>query len=306
MWWISTIFNLNISDKNLHFSTIFVILMGSPMVTPFCFKGSVDDMKRSFRIESLDPIAYHEMEPGFLFPGESLAAAKLTYVDQGQIHSVADGTDLLLQRGDLVLYAPGQWHMQYADMTEAPRFVTMTFHAPNADFSPLINQKFSLPQNLTALLQQILREQDRMDDLSPDIILASVELLLLQLLRRRSAPVQGLKTSYALHSENEIIRRAQQYVSAHIRDKLTVPLVARKVDVSPSYLTALFHKHLEISPGEYIRRVKLQESKHLIREGKLNFTEIAAALNYSTVHHFSRQFKEKFGITPTDYAKSIK
>ena len=44
----------------------------------------------------------------------------------------------------------------------------------------------------------------------------------------------------------------------------------------------------------------------MIREGNLNFTEIAAALQYSTVHHFSRQFKEKFGITPTEYAKSVR
>ena len=31
-----------------------------------------------------------------------------------------------------------------------------------------------------------------------------------------------------------------------------------------------------------------------------------AALQYSTVHHFSRQFKDKFGITPTEYAKSVR
>lgn len=88
--------------------------------------------------------------------------------------------------------------------------------------------------------------------------------------------------------------------------KLSVPMVAREVGVSPSYLTALFHKNLQISPGEYIRRAKLQESKLMIREGKMNFTEIAQVLQYSTVHHFSRQFKEKFGITPTEYARSIR
>lgn len=44
----------------------------------------------------------------------------------------------------------------------------------------------------------------------------------------------------------------------------------------------------------------------MIRENNLNFTEIAAALQYSTVHHFSRQFKEKFGITPTEYAQSVR
>ena len=73
-----------------------------------------------------------------------------------------------------------------------------------------------------------------------------------------------------------------------------------------AYLTVLFQKNLQISPGEYIRRIKLQESKQMIRENNLNFTEIAAALQYSTVHHFSRQFKEKFGITPTEYARSVR
>ena len=37
----------------------------------------------------------------------------------------------------------------------------------------------------------------------------------------------------------------------------------------------------------------------------MNFSQIAAALHYSTIHHFSRQFKEKFGMSPSEYAKSI-
>ena len=146
-----------------------------------------------------------------------------------------------------------------------------------------------------------------MDEFSGNVILAHLELLLILLLREDKTPQAGkLQTSNAVHSENEIIRQAQQYISSHIREKLSVPLVARQVDVSPSYLTALFHKRLQISPGEYIRRTKLQESKQMIRENNMNFTEIAAALQYSTVHHFSRQFKEKFGITPTEYAKSVR
>ena len=63
---------------------------------------------------------------------------------------------------------------------------------------------------------------------------------------------------------------------------------------------------MQNSPGEYIRRINLEESKKLIREGKMNFTQIAAQLQYSTVHHFSRQFKEKFGLTPTEYARAIR
>ena len=264
-------------------------------------------MDRRLRVEGLYTFFYQEKEQGFLFSGESHPMYELTYVDQGSLHSVVEGKETLLKQGDLVIYGPNQWHMQYADIGVAPRFVTISFDLSGADCSALLNRKFVSPQRVTALLQNMLREQEEMDEYSNDIILANLSQLLVYLLREASSPRdQKLQTANSVHSENEIIRQAQQFISLHIRDKLSVPLVARQVDVSPSYLTALFHKNLQISPGEYIRRAKLQESKQMIRENNLNFTEIAAALQYSTVHHFSRQFKEKFGITPTEYAKSVR
>ena len=264
-------------------------------------------VNHQLQVDGIYTFFYQEKEQGFLFPGESHPMAELTYVDQGALHSVVEGQDLLMKQGDLVIYGPNQWHMQYADIGVAPRFVTISFDVSGMDMHPLLNRNFTAPQNAVTVLQNMLREQERMDPYSNDIILSQLNLLLLLLLRETAAPSGGkLQTANAIHSENEIIRQAQQYISAHIREKLSVPLVARQVDVSPSYLTALFHKNLQISPGEYIRRIKLQESKQMIRENNLNFTEIAAELQYSTVHHFSRQFKEKFGITPTEYAKSVR
>ena len=264
-------------------------------------------IEHQVRVEGLYTFFYQEKEQGFLFSGESHPMPELTYVDQGSLHSVADGQDLLLKQGDIVIYGPNQWHMQYSDIDVAPRFVTITFDMGGESLTPLFNRKFTAPRQAQTLLRQMLREQEQLDRFSNDMIIAQLNMLLLTLLRESAAPsTVKLQTSNAIHSENEIIRKAQQYISTHIREKLSVPLVARQVDVSPSYLTALFHKNLQISPGEYIRRIKLQESKQMIRENDLNFTEIAAALQYSTVHHFSRQFKEKFGITPTEYAKSVR
>ncbi|MBQ8769190.1 MAG: helix-turn-helix transcriptional regulator [Oscillospiraceae bacterium] len=258
------------------------------------------------RVTELYTFFYHEKERGFVFSGESHPMMELTYVDQGTLHSVVDGQETVLEQGELMLYGPNQWHMQYADVDVAPRYVTISFDLQTTQLPLLINRKFKIPQRAAFLLQQLLHEQDRMDKYSSDLIISLLTQFLIFLLRSTDDADTRLKASNSVHSENEIIRRAQQYVSAHIREKLSVPTVARMVDVSPSYLTALFHKNLQISPGEYIRRIKLQESKQMIRENSMNFSEIAAALQYSTVHHFSRQFKDKFGITPTEYAKSVR
>ena len=268
----------------------------------------IDDfqLKRQLWVSSLYTFFYHEKELGFVFPGEAHSMLELTYVDQGSLHSVADGTDILLKQGDLVIYSPNQWHMQHADMDVAPRYVTISFDLGGGDLSALYNRLLHPNQAAITLLQQMLKEQERMDFYSTDLIISMLTQLLLILMRSCNSPIEQTKASNTLHSENEIVRQAQQYIGSHVREKLSVPLVARMVDVSPSYLTALFHKNLQISPGEYIRRLKLQESKQMIRENSMNFTEIAAALQYSTVHHFSRQFKDKFGITPSEYAKSVR
>ena len=69
---------------------------------------------RKLHVDGIYTFFYQEKEQGFLFPGEAHPMPELTYVDQGELHSVVDGQDLLLKQGDLVIYGPNQWHMQYA------------------------------------------------------------------------------------------------------------------------------------------------------------------------------------------------
>ena len=263
-------------------------------------------VKPQLQVTTLYTFLYQEKEQGFLFPGDTHNIYELTYVDRDTLHCVADGQDLLLTQGELVLYDKNQWHMQYADIGVAPRYVSITFDAAGADLAILANRKHKIPQKAAAILQQMLRELDDGASHSSDMILSLLQVLLILLMREEASQDEKLQSSNSINSENEIVRRAMQYISTHVREKLSVPIVGKNVDVSPSYLTSLFHKHLQISPGEYIRRIKLQESKQMIREGSMNFTEISEALQYSTVHHFSRQFKEKFGITPTEYARSVR
>ncbi len=261
---------------------------------------------RRLKLDTLYTFFYQEKEPGFLFAGERHSVVELIYVDQGQLHSVADGRDILLSQGELALYAPDQWHMQYAEVDVTPRFLTVSFDPGNYDLTPLYNRKFSLSHQQADLLQQMLRQQENPDHCSEDMILCLLTQLLLQLLRSTDRTPTPLQTAYGAKNENSIIRTAQQYIAQNVQGKLSVPEVAKNAGVSTSYLTALFQKHLQISPADYVRRIKLQESKQLIRSGTMNFTQIAALLNYSTVHHFSRQFKGNFGITPSEYARSIK
>ncbi|MBQ4641632.1 MAG: helix-turn-helix transcriptional regulator [Oscillospiraceae bacterium] len=264
------------------------------------------EMRPKLRITRLCALRYQQKEPGYLFPGEAHQLMELTYVDEGSLHSVADGRDLQLEQGDMVIYDKNQWHMQHAAKNIAPKLVVIAFDAEGYDLSGLINRRFPSSAKTVSILQQMLREQERIDEYGEDVLINLMQQLLLTLLRESTETARQEQTGQFLNSENQIIRQVQQYIAAHVTEKLTVPAIAQAAQVSASYLTALFHRHLQISPGEYVRRIKLEKSKQMIRQGQMNFTQIAESLQYSTIYHFSRQFKQTFGMTPSEYMRSVR
>jgi len=57
---------------------------------------------------------------------------------------------------------------------------------------------------------------------------------------------------------------------------------------------------------DFFSHMKINFARRLIRENDMNFTQISEFLGYSSIHYFSRQFKKLCGMTPTEYALSIK
>ena len=57
---------------------------------------------------------------------------------------------------------------------------------------------------------------------------------------------------------------------------------------------------------DYFVCLRIETAKEYIRNEKLNFSQIAEELGYSSQHYFSRQFRAVTGMTPTEYASSIK
>lgn len=270
--------------------------------------GTISNLKIAdrLRLGEIYTLFYREEESGFLFKGEQHSMLELTYVDRGQLHCVVDGNGYILRQGQLMIFMPDQWHMQYTDLDVSARFLTIAFDLEGDMPLNFSGRVFDLSSEEALFLTKLLKELEVDDGLSDDFIRCNLKLLLLSVLRDSGSRKKRLKTPLALRNENTIVSRTLQYIADHVYDKLSVEIVAKETGVSASHLTALFHRQMGISPGEYIRRVKLEESKCLIREGKMNFSQIAAALKYSTIHHFSRQFKDNFGVSPSEYSKSIK
>jgi len=56
----------------------------------------------------------------------------------------------------------------------------------------------------------------------------------------------------------------------------------------------------------YINKLKIKEAKRLLRKGSFNLTEISAIVGFSSLHYFSRVFKQYENQSPTHYIDTIK
>jgi AraC-like DNA-binding protein len=92
----------------------------------------------------------------------------------------------------------------------------------------------------------------------------------------------------------------------HFREKLTLEKVAKAHNISISKLKRIFRESTETSVVAHLTALRIKEAKRLIREGKHSFSQIAENVGFESIHYFSTVFKKHTGMTPSDYARSLR
>lgn len=101
------------------------------------------------------------------------------------------------------------------------------------------------------------------------------------------------------------IAPAVQYIKKNYKDrKITNEILSKECNISEIYLRKLFNKHLKTTPKQYISEIRLQKAKQLLSEGALKISSISEECGFQSSYNFCRFFKEKTGLTPTEYMKN--
>ncbi len=101
--------------------------------------------------------------------------------------------------------------------------------------------------------------------------------------------------------QNWPVLRAQQYIRQHFAEELYLDQLAAFVGLSPVYLSGLFKKETGITISQYTMDLRMAEARKLLRDPKLNISEIAYRVGYADPKHFSKVFKAQIGILPTQF-----
>lgn len=112
-----------------------------------------------------------------------------------------------------------------------------------------------------------------------------------------------------IHSEHycDIIVPAVKYIENHYSDaELSNEILAKQCNISEVYFRRLFTQQYGITPKQYIIDIRIQKAKHLLSDGILKVSAISEQCGFSNQYHFCRIFKDKTGLTPTEYTKENK
>lgn len=239
---------------------------------------------------------------GLFFRGEQHPPLELAYVEKGELKNYCNGREYVLHPNEFLIFAPNQWHMQYSD--GEVEFLTVSFSWEGHDFSHLYNCVNIASAEIQRSVHTLLQEYEQDLPGRDEVLDAQMKVLLLQMLRSPGRGDTNKKPSPASERAHQLILdNAMRIVSEKIYGKLRVSDLAAAVNVSTSQLTVLFKDYLNTTPARYITHMRLEESKNLLNEKKMTVGEIADLLGYASIQHYSKQFHDWFGCTPSTYAR---
>ena len=104
-------------------------------------------------------------------------------------------------------------------------------------------------------------------------------------------------------SKSSILRPAISYIEKHLSNPmLSNTELAKQIGVSEVYLRKLFSAHYNTTPKQYILDIRIQKAKQLLIGTPYKITAVAEVCGFSSPYHFCRAFKERTGLTPTQFA----
>lgn len=273
-------------------------------------------------IPKIVTIHYNEYDEAFVFEGESHDFWEMVYVDRGQVEICADAEKRILSQGEVIFHRPNEFH-SIRSHHSSPNFFVISFVCHSPAMSSFAKKHIRLGKDLKPFISGILREANRAYVILPN------RPELLELERREDAPVgsdqmirsyleQLLILMIRTEEKNEpmifpskeslqnhLVLEIKQYIEEHLEESVRISEICAHLGYSKTYLSHIFHEMSGDTMANYITLRKIDRAKTLVREQKMNFSEISELLGFSNPQYFSRVFKRVTGMSPSEFRQSL-
>lgn len=279
---------------------------------------------RVLEVNEIYTIHYFEYYRGYRFKGETHDFWEFIYADRGMLSVRAGDAEFTLRQGQLLLHPPGEFHSVATAGNAAANAIVASFECVSDELRLLCGHVINVSMRERTLLSGIVNEARSVfvNDLgdpgftrlvrreagwdfgAEQYILLMLETLLIRLIRRAGS--SSIRAPESRHTGGEYFAMVAEYVERNLDSLFSVDALSAMAGVSASHLERLCRRATGMSVIQYCRARRIERAREMLREGQLSVTAIAAATGFSSVHYFSRTFKDVVGMSPREYVKSIK
>lgn len=235
----------------------------------------------------------------------------MTLIISGQGIQTLNGRDIPFGKGDLFLLSPADFHSNTLIDCPAYEYYRLCFSYElldsrlsglfAADRLPLhLHLSPECAAEAIGIFAQLTDESEHgQNRVGHKAYLQALAEQLLILVLRQLPPSQAATPSTP-------VNKALGYVHDHFHEQISVADAAAVAGYTPNYFNASFRSQMGIPFGEYLRNMRLSYAENLLRASAMPVTEIAFESGFSSLSHFSRSFREKYGCAPQEYRKQKK
>lgn len=243
----------------------------------------------------------------------------LQEIDRGTFY--IDDKTIKVRTNDLILIKPRIPHYLKVECTRPCRFIVLKFSFAKSDDKKISNISvndflsfisdsndnggfFSISNNycsnISAIMQQIMHE-DKAPDGESEFLRSLLTMELFVWLSRSLRMQWESNLATKGHKMQEILESAKSFIDKNYNSDISLADIAGYVYISTSHFARAFKKQYDISPIQYLLRVRIEKAKSLLEETNLKVGDIASAVGFSAQQRFNDIFKKHEFISPSEY-----
>jgi AraC-like DNA-binding protein len=206
--------------------------------------------------------------------------------------------------------AAGERH-RFITIELAAEFVRRHFSASEKDLHPQVQRSLggAASAGVSAALRLASEHQELMMSLRQPPVYASAQRLwyhakaleVAAALFYRPPADEDLFCQRQKRQNQERVQRVITLLLENLAEPLALEEIGRRVGCSHFYLSRIFSQEMGRSIFQHLRELRMERASELLRQGRLNITEVALEVGYSSPSHFSAAFHETFGCCPGLY-----
>lgn len=239
--------------------------------------------------------------------GRTIPQYGILYITQGRgvFESEASGVKEITP-GNVVILFPGVWHRYRPADGEY-----WTYHWVHFDgnlTSEIFEGEKLTPQNpilQTGLNESLLHAFLTLWDRGQSEPLGYQQLLIASVIEILGIVFAAHRAGPDPDRQSTIAREASQIIEQHVESPLDMKDLASSLYLSYDRFRHIFKQHTGMAPYQYQLEVRISRAKLLLTGTPLSVKEIAAQLQFEDPYHFSRIFKKKTGVSPSQWREGL-